>query len=282
MKYSIEIFPPRGQKHRESLHHLLGSAPFLGAIDISVTCGAGGDGSTEGGEIITDACAAGHAVIAHVVCGRSATETDTVMRAHVDAGVSGLLCLRGDAPAHPEGYGDVTALLRAAGVHGLPTLCAGYPDPHPQSLGARADMEWIRKKADAGAREIITQFCFDADTILRFRDAVHASAPQIRVRPGLLPVKDLHGLLRFAARCGAPVPAGVQECLTGLDPQSGAFRTTSTRISTDILLRLREGGIDHVHVYALNSAALLSPLIATGVLAPKPLTSSRLSSIYAA
>lgn len=267
MKYSIEIFPPRTPKTQSALKDVLSSAAFQGSAFVSVTCGAGGDGNADNAPTIRDARQAGHTVVSHVVCGTHAEAAKAKIAEHVADGVQGLLCLRGDAPVHPQGFPDVIALIKSVrAAHALPIFCAGYPDPHPLSQGADADLDWIRKKRDAGAEEIITQYCFDPDVILKFRDAVARVAPDMRVRPGVLPVKDVGALVRFSERCGAIVPESVINALSDHDPASAAFIAASTQLSADLINRLSAAGVGAVHVYALNEERLIAELLDARVL----------------
>jgi methylenetetrahydrofolate reductase (NADPH) len=84
-------------------------------------------------------------------------------------GVRHLVALRGDPPPgnvayepHPDGYAyasDLVAGLKQ--VADFDISVAAYPEVHPEASNARADLENLRRKLDAGATRAITQFFFD-------------------------------------------------------------------------------------------------------------------------
>ena len=79
----------------------------------------------------------------------------------------------------------------------------------------------LRKKArrplDAGATRAITQFFFDPDIFLRFRDQCAAAGIEAAIVPGILPITRFPHMLRFAQRCGANVPEWLVHRFDGID-----------------------------------------------------------------
>ncbi len=279
MQFSFEIFPPRTPSARAALRSEMVRMAALGPEFVSITCGAGGDGNTQNAEIVADARAAGFAVVPHLTCaGADRRSVLDAAQGHLTQGVAGILALRGDGVGHPEGFEDVLSLIRAIGT---PTdakiYCAAYPDPHPESRGAETDLDWLARKAEAGAKEAITQYAFDADTILRFRDAASVATPGLTIRPGILPVRDVAALLRFSARCGARVPPFVLAALRHHPAGSDDFLSASADLTARLIEDLRAGGIPAVHLYALNDAALTERIAERTVL-----TSTRDRGILAA
>lgn len=267
MRYSVEVFPPKGPQGEQSLTAFLGSDFASGAEFASVTCGAGGDGSRETDAAARKVIAAGGRAVIHLTCAGGKAEVLGRARSGLRSGASGVLCLSGDAPQDPHGFADAVALTAAVrAVSEADLFCAGYPEPHPRSRGPEADLDWLARKFDAGARTVLTQYCFDADAVLRFRDRVRARLPGMTVRPGVLPVRDLGGLLRFSAQCGARVPETLVETLAGHAPGTQAFAEASADLTAAFLDVLGDNGIGSVHVYALNSADAGTRLRDRGVL----------------
>jgi len=100
-----------------------------------------------------------------------------VARAFHDGGVRRIVALRGDAVDESTGCGGYAypsaVELVAALVDELDELdisVAAYPEGHPQSRSELDDLHHLQRKFDAGASRAITQFFFDADCYLRFRD----------------------------------------------------------------------------------------------------------------
>jgi methylenetetrahydrofolate reductase (NADPH) len=172
-------------------------------------------------------------VAAHLTCvDATREETLEIAGSYAEAGVTEIVALRGDAPKgttrftpHPEGFADSVELIAALAATGRFTLRVGaYPERHPDAADAHADVLWLKRKLDAGAESAITQFFFEADTFLRFRDACAAAGITAPIRPGILPITSWEGAKRFAARCGAHVPQRLDEAfgIAARDgPQSG-------------------------------------------------------------
>ena len=85
------------------------------------------------------------------------------------------MALRGD---EPKGYAkkpfyaaDLVELLRS--VADFDISVAAYPEVHPEAKSAQADLINLKRKIDAGANHVITQFFFDIDSYLASVIAVH-------------------------------------------------------------------------------------------------------------
>lgn len=264
MHYSLEIFPPKKPSAQTSLDACLASESFRGAQFISVTCGAGGDGNRDTKTLVEDVLGRGMRAVPHITC---AEPRNTILSRLTESGAGSALCLRGDATPDPDGFKTVLDLIEAVRVSGDKSIfCAGYPEPHPDSLGRDADLDWMRQKRDAGADAVITQYAFDADLILRYRDELDAAAPGLKFRPGILPVRDLTGLLKFSERCGASVPDRLVHDLSSYAPLSDDFFKASTDQVSRLLEALGKEGVESVHVYVLNEDRILSDLLQTDVL----------------
>lgn len=265
MRLSFEMFPPKTASGQQSLAALMPRFSALHPDFISVTCGAGGDGSTDGAGLINRVMRSGMRVVPHLTCsGASKQQVSSLVCAYEEMGVHAILALRGDAGAHLEGFADsVDLAAHISPSSACPVFCAGYPEPHPDSRGAKSDLDWLRRKRDAGAREVITQYCFDAEVILRYRDEVARIAPEMRVRPGVLPVRDVEAARRFSARCGASVPEALFEELARCEPGSDELLDLSAERCRELLAALSAGGVDAVHVYALNDPRISEKILAS-------------------
>ena len=142
-----------------------------------------------------------------------------------------------------------------------------YPDKHPEAATGDADLAWLKRKVDAGATSAITQFFFEADTFVRFRDRVQAAGIEIPVLPGVLPVENWHATRNFAARCGAVIPNHVAEAFDRAerDDRLDLFATVH---ATDMCSTLVDEGVDHLHFYTLNKPSLTRDVVSALGLAP--------------
>ena len=235
-RISFEFFPPKSLQASFRLWDTLGVLAPLGPDFVSVTYGAGGTTRA----LTHDAVKAvgGHFgldVAAHLTCVEaSRAETLEIAESYAEAGVTRLVALRGDPPGgkgvftpHPEGFRSSVELVEALAKTGKFDIQVGaYPDPHPEALDTAQDVEWLKRKLDAGASSAITQFFFEAETFLRFRDACAAAGITAPIIPGILPIESWGGVKRFAKRSGVPVPAHRSTAIS--PPRSG---TAAARFS---------------------------------------------------
>ena len=133
---------------------------------------------------------------------------------------------------------------------------AAYPEGHPESRGVDADLENLKRKVDAGAGRAITQFFFDTEVFLRYRDRCEAAGIRARLVPGILPITRFPQLLRFAERCGASVPAWLRQRFDGLDDDPETRRMIAANVAIEQVQHLRRHGVEEFHFYTLNRAEL--------------------------
>ena len=173
------------------------------------------------------------------------------------------MALRGNPPkgdsafkAHNSGFGSSVELIEALAATGKFTIRVGaYPEKHPESPNHQADIDWLKRKFDAGADEALTQFFFEADTFFRFRDACVKAGIDKPIIPGILPIENFKGTRKFAERCGTSVPDWVIESFEKAD-RDGRTDLLATAMCTELCTDLIEGGVDSLHFYTLNRPEL--------------------------
>jgi len=266
VEVSFEFFPPHSEKMEETLWESVQRLKSLGPRFVSVTYGA--DGSTRQRthaaveRIVkeTDLTAA-----PHLTCiGASRGEIDDVAREYWDMGIRHLVALRGDAPndadryePHPGGYSyaaDLVAGLR--NVADFDISVAAYPEVHPEAPNPLFDLDNLKRKLDAGASRAITQFFFDTDVFLRFRDLTAAAGIESAIVPGILPITRFPQLQRFAEACGATVPEWLHERFTGLEDDAGTRQMIAANVAIEQVEKLQAEGINEFHFYTLNRSEL--------------------------
>lgn len=272
-KISFEFFPP---KTLDASFRLWETARALAPLQpdfVSVTYGAGGTTRQLTHEAVTTIHRHyGVSVAAHLTCVEATREqTLEIVQAYADAGIREIVALRGDAPKgetrftpHPEGFRNTIELIEAIAARGDMTIRVGaYPEPHPDGSGTDADVQWLKRKIDAGATSAITQFFFDADTFFRFRDKCVAAGIDAPVIPGILPIQGWAGARRFARTCGTQVPQWAEDAFTTAAANGPeAERELARTVCTDLCRNLLDGGADRLHFYTLNRPELTSEVCA--------------------
>jgi methylenetetrahydrofolate reductase (NADPH) len=233
---------------------------------VSVTYGADGSTRDRTHQLVSRIQRETHLTGApHLTCvGATRAEVLEVARQYWREGIRHIVALRGDAPQgathyepHPDGYAyasDLVAGLRS--VADFDISVAAYPETHPEAPSAEADLDNLRKKIDAGASRAITQFFFDTDDYLRFRDRCVAAGIHVSIVPGILPITRFPQVTRFAARCGAKIPNWLAERFVGLDDDPETRRLIAANVAIEQVSRLRHHGVDEFHFYTLNRAEL--------------------------
>ncbi len=260
-RVSFEFFPPQTLEASFRLWDTVQMLAPLQPSFVSVTYGAGGTTRKLTHEAVTTiGKTTGLNVAAHLTCvDATRAETLEIAQSYADAGVTEIVALRGDAPkgaqkftANPDGFASSVELIEALAATGKFNLRVGaYPDKHPEAADIRADVRWLKRKIDAGASSAITQFFFEAETFLRFRDACAAEGITAPIIPGILPIANWDGVKKFAARCGTAVPQWLDEAFAHAI-RDGREELLSTAICTELCDTLIGEGVQDLHFYTLN------------------------------
>jgi methylenetetrahydrofolate reductase (NADH) len=276
---SFEFFPPQSL---EASFRLWDTVQTLAPLDprfVSVTYGAGG--TTR--DLTRDAVKTLHSssglnVAAHLTCvNASKAETLEVAENFAAAGVNEIVALRGDPPKgtgaftpHPDGFANSVELIEALAETGKFTLRVGaYPDPHPEAANAQADVDWLKRKMDTGATEALTQFFFETETFLRFRDAcAKAGIDGDSLVPGILPIENWKGARSFAKRCGTVIPTWLDDAFDKA-VRDDRQDLLATAICSELCSELLEEGVQKLHFYTLNRPELTRDVCFALGLTPK-------------
>ena len=264
---SFEFFPPKTEAMEARLWDAIARLEPLDPGYVSVTYGAGGstrDRTHRTVRRIVEETQLSPA--AHLTCVNATREdVDAVIRDYWAAGVRHIVALRGDPPEgiaaryvpHPGGYAnaaDLAAGLKAIADFEVSVGC--YPEVHPESASLQADLDHLKRKIDNGASRAITQFFFEVDTFLRYRDAARAAGIAIPIVPGIMLQPNFKGLKRMAGMCGASIPSWMDEVFDGLDEDEKTREMITANIAAELCAQLMDGGVGHFHFYTLNRAEL--------------------------
>ena len=276
---SFEFFPPSDPAMEQTLWASIQRLAPLAPRFVSVTYGADGSTRERTHNVVTRILRETPLTAApHLTCvGAPRGEILDIARKYWDGGVRHIVALRGDAPAgqatytpHPDGFAYAVDLVKGLkSVGDFDISVAAYPEVHPEAPDAKFDLDNLRAKIDAGASRAITQFFFDTDKYLRFRDQCAAAGITAQVVPGILPITRFPQMLRFARRCGASVPDALAHRFDGLDDDPETRRMIAASFAIEQVRRLQEHGVTEFHFYTLNRAELTYAIChALGVRAP--------------
>jgi methylenetetrahydrofolate reductase (NADPH) len=179
-------------------------------------------------------------------------------------GIRHIVALRGDPPAgtttyvpHPGGFAYAVDLVKGLkSVGDFEISVATYPEVHPEAPSAAFDLDNLRAKLDAGADRAITQFFFNTDQFLRYRDQCAAAGITASIVPGILPITRFPQMLRMAQRCGAGVPDWLANRFDGLDDDADTRRLIAAAVAIEQVQELEKHGVTEFHFYTLNRSEL--------------------------
>jgi methylenetetrahydrofolate reductase (NADPH) len=287
---SFEFFPPSDEAMAGHLWAAIQRLAPLQPKFVSVTYGADGSTRSRTHECVLRILRETELLVApHLTCvGVSREEVLEIAQDYWRCGVRHMVALRGDVPnvdapgrryqPHPGGFAYAADLVRGL-WHTAPfeISVAAYPEGHPESGSVEADLENLKRKIDAGADRAITQFFFDTDVFLRYRDRCVAAGIRANIVPGILPITRFPQMLRFAERCGTAVPDWLRRRFDGLDDDAETRRMIAAHVAIDQVQRLRQHGVEEFHFYTLNRAELTYAICHALGLRPRALAEARVA-----
>ena len=263
---SFEFFPPKNDEMEDKLWDAVNKLKNLNPSFVSVTYGAGGSTRERTHNTIKkilDQTTLKPA--SHLTCiAASKEEVNHIIENYWEMGVRHIVALRGDMPAsspnyqlHPDGYQYADELVAAIKkIADFEISVAGYPEKHPQAKSLDEDIDNLKRKVDAGANRIITQFFFDTDAYFSFVEKCQKRQINIPIVPGILPVTNVKQTKHFANMCGAKIPKWMSDIFNGLDEAEETRKMIAGIVAVEQCRILHNAGVDDFHFYTLNRADL--------------------------
>ncbi|WP_089617761.1 methylenetetrahydrofolate reductase [Escherichia coli] len=257
---SFEFFPPRTSEMEQTLWNSIDRLSSLKPKFVSVTYGANSGERDRTHSIIKGIKdRTGLEAAPHLTCiDATPDELRTIARDYWNNGIRHIVALRGDLPpgsGKPEMYAsDLVTLLKE--VADFDISVAAYPEVHPEAKSAQADLLNLKRKVDAGANRAITQFFFDVESYLRFRDRCVSAGIDVEIIPGILPVSNFKQAKKFADMTNVRIPAWMAQMFDGLDDDAETRKLVGANIAMDMVKILSREGVQDFHFYTLNRAEM--------------------------
>jgi methylenetetrahydrofolate reductase (NADPH) len=258
---SFEFFPPNTEEGEDRLAAARARLAAERPTFFSVTYGAGGSTRDKTLRTVLRILGEGHAVAPHLSCiGATRTSIAELLDLYRSHGIRRLVALRGDLPSGMVDGGDfryaneLVAFVREHSGDWFHIEVAAYPEVHPQAVSPEADLEALRRKAEAGADSAITQYFFNVDGFLWFRDSVERAGLRIPLVPGIMPITNFRQLSRFSDACGAEIPRWIRLRLAAFGDDVESIRRFGAEVVADQCRRLVAAGVPALHFYTMNQA----------------------------
>lgn len=257
---SFEFFPPKNEKMEQILWDSIQRLKVLKPKFVSVTYGANSGERDRTHSVVKRIKRETGLEAAPHLTGIDATpdELKQIAQDYWDSGIRRIVALRGDEPPgydkKPFYAADLVALLRS--VADFDISVAAYPEVHPEAKSAQADLINLKRKIDAGANHVITQFFFDVDSYLRFRDRCASVGIDAEIVPGILPVTNFKQLQKMAAITNVKLPGWLAKMYDGLDNDQTTRNLVAASVAMDMVRVLSREGVKDFHFYTLNRSEL--------------------------
>ncbi len=262
MDISFEFFPPKTENMEISLWNTLEVLRSLKPKFVSVTYGAGGTTRER-----THLCVkrlieeTNLNVAAHLTCvSASKSEVHNVIEDYKNCGVKSIVALRGDMPdmgeftPHPQGYKSSIELVEyLKETDDFEIFVSAYPEKHPQSVSEENDINFLKTKIQAGATCAMTQFAFDIDIFLRFRDRLSKAKIETPMMLGIMPTTNFESVCNMAKKCGATIPKDLLSLYEAVEDIE-TRKKIAIEFAVEQCLSLKKEGFDAFHFYTLNQA----------------------------
>lgn len=257
---SFEFFPPKNEKMETLLWDSIHRLKVLKPKFVSVTYGANSGERNRTHSIVKTIQQETGIVAAPHLTGIDATpdELRAIAKDYWDSGIRHIVALRGDEPTgyakKPFYASDLVKLLKE--VADFEISVAAYPEVHPEAKSAQSDLLYLKQKIDAAASRAITQFFFDIDSYLRFRDRCATVGIDVEIVPGILPVSNFKQLEKMAKITNVKIPSWMAKMYQGLDDDQTTRNLVGASIAMDMVKILSKEGVKDFHFYTLNRSEL--------------------------
>jgi len=259
--FSFEFYPPKtddGAKNLEKVHTELAQ---LNPDFFSVTFGAGGSTRDKTYDTVINIQQNGVSAAPHLSCVASTKENiRDILDNYREHGVSKIVALRGDLPSGMMSAGEfrfaneLVDFIRAETGDHFQIHVAAYPEVHPQANTAAEDFNNFKRKVDAGANAVITQYFYNAEAYFYFVDKCEKNGIDIPIVPGIMPITNYSQLFRFSSMCGADIPRWMRKTLEGFGDDRASILAFGEDVVSNLCQKLLDNGAPGLHFYTMNQS----------------------------
>jgi methylenetetrahydrofolate reductase (NADPH) len=267
--FSFEFFPPKTDRASDELFTTIAQLQTLLPSFVSVTYGAGGSTRERTHDLIvriqreTNLTAVSHLTC---VC-HSEAELAAILDRYAASRIENILALGGDPPRSMAGhdrsqdafqYADqlvkfVKEHTSAASHGGFGIGVAGFPEGHPGTPNRLKEMDYLKRKVDAGADYICTQLFFSNADFYDFRERCELAGIGVPIIAGIMPITSKENLERMSELAlGTRYPAKLLRSIERCGDHASAISRVGTHWATEQCRDLLDHQVRGIHFYTLN------------------------------
>ncbi|MBI2263369.1 methylenetetrahydrofolate reductase [Candidatus Berkelbacteria bacterium] len=262
-RISVELIPSRTEEGRKNIVRSIEVLEPFNPAMFTVTYGLGGrtrDSTLNWVEQLSRLSQS--EVMCHLsIVGQTKADLRQNLSRLEEMRVSNLIALRGDPlegetrfVPFPGGFEHTVEFVSEIAAHSCFSVAvAGYPEIHPDAVGNRAaDMDWLKRKVEAGGSVVYTQFFFDNAHFWRFREEAIKVGLKVPIVPGILPIRSKEWLLKRAGKYGVSLPKKVSERLSGIENDPKGMVNFGIELASEMCQGLLADSVPGLHFYCLN------------------------------
>ena len=268
---SFEFFPPKSVEGKEGFMKVVNALKGYAPLYVSVTYGSGGSTRDRTNYTLkwikeeTDLT-----VMSHLTCiGATKASIDALLEDYRAHGIDNILAMRGDPPRNIADFDLARGEFRYArdlvefigSYEYFSIAVAVYPEGHPESPDLGKDMEYTKRKIDAGADLAITQMFFDNRYYYDFIQRARKTGITIPVFPGIMPITDCKKIEEFADFCSATIPKKIRDRMLPFADKPDEMKKLGIELAVEQCEDLLKNGVRYLHFYTMNRADAVSEIL---------------------
>lgn len=259
--FSFEFYPPKTEEGEKKLEQVHRDLTKLNPDFFSVTFGAGGSTRDKTYDTVVKIQKSGVSAAPHLSCVASTKENiRAILGSYREHGVAKIVALRGDLPSGMMSAGEfryaneLVEFIRAETGDHFQIHVAAYPEVHPQANNATEDFKNFKRKVEAGADAVITQYFYNAEAYFYFLDKCEKNAINIPIVPGIMPITNFSQLFRFSDMCGADIPRWMRKTLECFGDDKASIMAFGEDVVSKLCQELLDNGAPGLHFYTMNQS----------------------------
>ena len=262
--FSLEIFPPKTEKGYDNLLGTIAQLSKLNPDFVSCTYGAGGTSRDKTMDIVEHIQKV-HSItsMAHLTCVCSSRdEIKNTLDDIKSRNVQNILALRGDPPQDNPNWqpgeenfkysSELVSFIKKNFNDYFSIGVAGFPEGHILCSNRDEDASHLKNKIANGADFVITQLFFNNNDYFQYVERLKKLGVTARIIPGILPITNYQGLLKFSNLCGATISDEVKKIFEPIAQDKNAVLEKGIEFAIRQCNELLSGGAPGLHFYSLN------------------------------
>ena len=264
--FSFEVFPPKESTSIKNIYKTLEEIQELKPDFISVTYGAGGNFTSnrtiELSSIIKNKY--NLETLAHLTCiGAKRKEIEQTLNILKSKGIENVLALRGDKRENiiSEYSSSIDLIKHIEKYRDINIVGACYPEVHPEAIDNNKDLEFLKRKVDAGANHLISQLFFDNNIFFDFLESCEKKGIDVPIQAGIMPVVNKKQIERILSLCKAIFPKKFMKIINKYEYNKEALRDAGIAYANEQIIDLISSGIKGVHLYTMNNSYVAKNIV---------------------